>query len=58
MILSLKGHGRKHSLPNEATIMAYAWGNQETSKKTSLIIAGVPAEIQTKHLPHANLEEH
>jgi hypothetical protein len=44
--------------PNEATIMAFAWRDWENQQKTSIIISGVPAEIQIEHLPNTNLEEH
>jgi hypothetical protein len=44
-----KGFGRKRSMPNRWTILAFAWGPRKITKP-SVRTAGVPAEIGSENL--------
>jgi hypothetical protein len=53
-----KGFGRKRSLPNDSTALAFARIRCHEPRKTSVRMIGVPANIRTKHFPGTILERY
>jgi hypothetical protein len=56
-MMNRKGFARKRSLPNRGTT-SHLPGETEENHKTSVMKAGVPAEIRTEHLSSTSLEHY
>jgi hypothetical protein len=51
-MMNLKGFGQLRLWANRGTIQAFASRERRKSRKLSLMIPGVSAEIRTEHLPN------
>jgi hypothetical protein len=54
--MNWKGFGRNRSWHNRDNLLEFAWKDLGHSRKTPVMIAGVPSEIQTQHFTDTNLE--